>query len=256
VAVLITCQAALHNYKKSSLFSVASCLPFLIPCSDTRMLNAAGHQVRLFGKTIVYPTDTVYGLGANPLSLDGTDSCFEIKQRDSTKPLPVLAAAKQSFDKIVLWTQTAEDLATGFWPGKLTIALHVRDANGIPRSLLGGGRTIGVRVPGNDCCRKVISACGGLLIGTSANDSGNEPFNSFDDLGLIEFSKKVDFLVQGECGPEAGIPSTIVDATSASGEIQFLRKGAITEERIVAYLVKVRRAERSTSNGAISSFLM
>ncbi len=223
-------------------------MTILVSCDDPMSLKALGMKVHSEDMTIVFPTDTVFGLGANPLSVKGVDKCFEIKTRDSGKPVPVLGYSKKELQQLVSLNRSSESLIERFWPGKLTIILPVREDVKVPRKILSEDRTLGVRVPNHACCRQLIDSCGGLLIGTSANESGKPPFISADDEALLELSSKADYFVNGDCGPEAGKPSTVVDATS-DDKILVLREGAIRKDEIFSYLEKASKTAFSLSRG-------
>jgi L-threonylcarbamoyladenylate synthase len=194
------------------------------------------------GAVVIFPTDTVYGLGSNPYSPKGTKNCFEIKRRDSSKHMPVLISNIEMGSHLVHFGEKSRSLAKHFWPGKLTIILQVKEST-LPQELIGDERTLAVRVPNHECCLRLISSCGGALIGTSANISGESPFTNPRDPSLLDLAKKADFFVAGKCG-EGGLSSTIVDA-SKDDSIRIAREGAIPGDRVLAYLENISKIDRS-----------
>src|SRR5712692_11729043 len=138
---------------------------------SAQSIREAGKLV-LGGGVIVYPTDTVYGLGCDPMNEPATKRLFAIKGRER-KPVPVLCDSLESASRLVRFSGVALKLAKGYWPGALTIVLPLRAE--LPDLLHQGSGTLGVRVPNSRRCRELIAACGGYLVGTSANKSGKPP---------------------------------------------------------------------------------
>jgi L-threonylcarbamoyladenylate synthase len=178
---------------------------------------------------VIFPTDTVFGLGSNPTLEDAVLRCYEIKQRPIEKQVPVLFSDMQGVEEFVEFDSSSRKLAKAFWPGKLSIVLTVKN-KALPLKLIGESKTLAVRIPAHECCRKLLASAGGSLVGTSANPSGHPPFSDPNDGGLLEFSQKVDFFIRDFCSGD-GIPSTIVDMTKP-GMFQILRQGAVSGEAI------------------------
>jgi len=126
------------------------------------------------GAIVVFPTDTVYGLGCNPYNHDAVQSIYEIKKRKKTKPFPVIGYSKKELEKIAEFNSLEEKIAEKFWPGPITLILKIKDKE-IQKSLDLEGK-IAVRVPNNQCVLALLKECK-LLVGTSANISGTAPFN-------------------------------------------------------------------------------
>jgi len=215
-------------------------MALMLNCSEDFKIPA-GNIVA--GKTVIFPTDTVYGLGTNPLSADGVKRCYEIKRRYKGKKMPVLAADFDSASKLVKFGTMSRSLAEIFWPGKLTIVLPAENPN-LPEELVGRERTLAVRVPNHQCCLGLISACGGSLIGTSANVSGEDPLTDPSSPKLRELSSLVDYFVSGSCGFASGISSTVIDATDEDSP-RILREGAIPKEEIFLHLEKISKTDLS-----------
>ncbi len=195
------------------------------------------------GKTVIFPTDTVYGLGSSPLSQLGVHRCFEIKGRSDFKPMPVLFSDSKILEEFVAMDWRAKSLADKFWPGALTLILELKANLLLPKGLIGPHRSLAVRVPKHSCCLKLVRACGGALIGTSANVSGHAPFLNPKDPQLAKFALRADYFVTGKCG-KSRVPSTIIDLTSA--KIQFKREGAIAKKVILSYLEKTSKTDFSS----------
>ena len=197
------------------------------------------------GELVVFPTDTVYGVGSAPLSQVGLSRCYKIKKRVTEKKLPVLFSNFNEVHRFVKFSDVASLLAREFWPGKVTLILPVKEQVDLPSDLIGEERTLGVRIPNHACCLRLIDACGGSLIGTSANLSGHPSFIDPSDPALLEFAKDADYFVRGECG--TGKLSSTVLELSKEGQIIIKREGAITRERISSYLERTSNAEFSFS---------
>ena len=125
--------------------------------------------------------------------------CFEIKNRQVEKKLPVLFSNAEEAGKVVKLDERALLIAEEFWPGQVTLVLPMRNLS-FPKELYGEDRTLAVRVPNHECCLRLIASCGNSLIGTSANPSGTPSFVNPDDPLLLKFAEKADYLVRGNCG--------------------------------------------------------
>lgn len=175
----------------------------------------------LDGKLVVFPTDTVYGLGAHAFKERAIVALFQVKGRSLEKGIPILLADAADLDKVAQNVPpVAEELMARFWPGPLTLIVprHSR----LPDNL-SPDENIAVRVPDNRIARAIIAAAGGAVATSSANRSGEAPAREAQE-ALRTLSGLVAAVVDG--GPAAhGKPSTIVDCTTAPPEI--LRVGAL-----------------------------
>ena len=176
------------------------------------------------GAVIVFPTDTVYGLGCNPYNHDSVLSLYKIKKREKTKPFPVLGYSKEELEKIAEFSPLEEKIAEKFWPGAITLILKVKDQE-IQKSL-SLGEKIAVRVPNNKCALALLKECK-LLVGTSANISETKPFN--DPKECSENLIGYDLFIDGGIISSKG-ESTIVEIEN--NDVKILRKGSISEEMI------------------------
>ena len=176
------------------------------------------------GAVIVFPTDTVYGLGCNPYNRDAVLSLYEIKKREKTKPLPVMGYSKKELEKVAEFNSLEEKIAEKFWPGAITLILKLKDKN-IQKSL-SLGEKIAVRVPNSKCALSLLKECK-LLVGTSANISGTAPFN--DPKECDKNLSGYDLLIDGGIISSQG-ESTIVEIEN--NDVKILRKGSVSEEMI------------------------
>ena len=193
-----------------------------ISCNDEDVQKAS--SAISDGAVIVFPTDTVYGLGCNPYNHDSVLSLYEIKKREKTKPFPVLGYSKEELEKIAEFSPLEEKIAEKFWPGAITLILKVKDQE-IQKSL-SLGEKIAVRVPNNKCALALLKECK-LLVGTSANISETKPFN--DPKECSENLIGYDLFIDGGIISSKG-ESTIVEIEN--NDVKILRKGSISEEMI------------------------
>jgi L-threonylcarbamoyladenylate synthase len=127
------------------------------------------------GRVVAYPTDTFYGLGADPRHVAGVDAIFLAKGRPGTEPLPLIASDVERLEDVLgPLPPMARRLAEAFWPGPLTLVVP-QGAGKFAPAVTAGGDTIAVRVPGHLVARAVAECVGGLVTSTSANRSGEPP---------------------------------------------------------------------------------
>ncbi len=192
------------------------------------------------GNLIIYPTDTVYGVGGIIESDESIAKIYKAKERSFKSPLIVLVSDISKIEKIAYIEEKnrekIEKLIKEFWPGGLTIILNKKD--NVPDIMVSGGKTVGVRMPNLDTALKIIEAAGGLLPTTSANISGETTPRSYDELSE-EFKERVEILVDGGRCP-IGNASTIIDM---SDKPKILRTGAISIEDIEKIIGKLNGEE-------------
>jgi len=193
-----------------------------ISCDDTGIRLAV--KAINDGGIVVFPTDTVYGLGCNPYNHEAVLSLYEIKKRKKEKPFPVIGYSKNELEKIAEFNTLEEKIAEKFWPGPITMILKVKDKE-IQKSLELEGK-IAVRVPNNQCVLGLLKECK-LLVGTSANISGTAPFNDPKECG--KNLSGYDLLIDGGIISGQG-ESTIVEIEN--NDVNILRKGNVSEEMI------------------------
>lgn len=183
------------------------------------------------GGLVAFPTETVYGLGANAEDPAAVSRIFQVKGRPPSHPLIVHIGGAEHLDD---WVEdvpaTARLLAERFWPGPLTLVL--RRGRRVPLEATGGLQTVAVRVPDHPVALALLAAFGGGVTAPSANRFGQVSPTTADHV-RAELGDAVDFVLDG--GPcQVGVESTIVDTT---GEIpSILRPGGVTREDLEAVL--------------------
>ena len=180
------------------------------------------------GGIIAYPTEAVYGIGCDPYNEDAVERIYKLKNRDSAKPLPILGYSKRFLENIVEFDEITNRIAEKFWPGRLTIVLPLKDDK--LKQLSRGTNTLAVRVPNNKCVLAFLKKCE-LIVGTSANISGREPFTNPQNIenDLIDCDV---FLNDGII--QSSGASTVIKIEN--GEIKILRSGDISENDLVEEL--------------------
>lgn len=186
--------------------------------ADAGSIARAALEVRR-GGLVVFPTDTVYGLGCDPFNHAAVGRLFEAKGRVS-KPVPVLCASPERAAELVRLEGGALKLAKKHWPGALTVVAPLRMS--MPPQLSQGKPYLGVRVPDHSSCLALVASCGGWLTGTSANLSGHPSARSAEE-AMEQLGSVVDIILDG--GRLTGTESTVVRV--ADGEVTILRTGPV-----------------------------
>jgi len=173
------------------------------------------------GGTVVFPTDTVYGLAALPFNKDFVERLYVIKGRNSTRAIAVLIGEVSELEKVsVSPSRSAMQLAEQYWPGPLTLVVPKHpNLPDVLTSLL----TVGVRVPDHPVALSLLGITGPLAV-TSANLSGRTNTNSAPE-AFEQLRGRVDLIIDGGRSP-GGIPSTVVDCTTP--DLKILRPGPIS----------------------------
>lgn len=190
------------------------------------IINAAG-QILKQGGLVAFPTETVYGLGANALDEEAARKTYAAKGRPSDNPLIVHIASLEDLYPITKKVpEKAVALAEKFWPGPLTMIFEKSEL--VPYGTTGGLETVAVRMPDNEVALALIRAGGGYVSGPSANKSGR-PSPTMARHVLDDLEGRIDMILDG--GPvHIGVESTIVDMTVEPPMI--LRPGAVTKEML------------------------
>jgi L-threonylcarbamoyladenylate synthase len=183
----------------------------------------------LEGELVIFPTDTVYGIGTRPDRGEATGKIFEAKRRPRELELPILMAENAQADDVGVIDDRARSLIDAFWPGALTIVVP-RAERSLGWELGGDRRTIGVRRPANRTALEILERTGPLAV-TSANISGDEHPRP-EDLPEV-FGDSVSVYVIDD-RPIGGVASTVVDL--AHGDARLLRKGAVAASDLVDVL--------------------
>lgn len=177
------------------------------------------------GGTVLFPTETVYGIAAHPEKLDGIRRIIELKSRDPNKPMQLLLANVNQLEKLsgLIVPPLAKAIAERFWPGALTMVLHYEN-----------GDTEGIRVPASEIAQQLCAAAGGALRTTSANVSGDAPaLTAVDAEAAIP---EADMIILGEIA-EIGVASTVCEI-NPNGDLRILRPGPISEEELLSVIKK------------------
>lgn len=179
------------------------------------------------GGLVAFPTETVYGLGADALNESAAKKIYAAKGRPSDNPLIVHIADMDALDKITETIPEKAAIAAGkFWPGPLTMIFQKTDA--VPLGTTGGLDTVAVRMPKHPVAKEIIRAGGGYIAAPSANTSGRPSPTSAQHVEE-DLTGKIDMIVDG--GPvDIGVESTILDMTAEPPMI--LRPGAVTREML------------------------
>ena len=182
-------------------------------------------QVIKKGGIVVFPTDTVYGIGCNPYNANAVEKIYEIKSREKIKSLPVLAYSLDTVKEIARIDTFTEKIIKKYWPGPLTLILELTDKK--LKKSLNLDNKIAVRIPDAKCTLKLLEKCG-LLVGTSANISGSPP--STDPKECLKNITNYDVFLNGGTITSKG-ESTIIEIENE--EIKIIRKGVLKKEEIM-----------------------
>ena len=186
------------------------------------------------GGLVAFPTETVYGLGADGLNPEASKKIYAAKGRPSDNPLIVHIADLEAMDKLGFTNDKAYTLAHAFWPGPLTIILPKKDI--VPKETTGGLDTVAIRMPSHPAALSLIRQSGVYVAAPSANISGR-PSPTKAEHVIEDMSGRIEYIIDG--GPVGiGIESTIVDL---SGEVPtILRPGYITKKMLEDMVGEVR----------------
>ncbi len=186
------------------------------------------------GRLVVFPTDTVYGIGTRPDDPRATDRLFEAKGRPRDAELPVLVPSASVAREIAVLDERAEALVLRFWAGALTIVLP-RTERSRPWDLGGDPATIGVRMPHHPLALALLARTGPLAI-SSANRSGEPTPGTCAEIERV-FGELVEIYLCDEATTGL-VPSTVVDL--AHGDVRVLRSGAVPDRAVLSALPKGR----------------
>ena len=178
------------------------------------------------GNVIVYPTDTLYGLGADIFNKSAVGKVFNIKKRSLDVPISIAVSNLKEIENIAHVTEKARKLCSKFLPGKLTIILKKKE--NVPDIVTSKLSKIAIRIPDNEIALKLLSEFGPLTA-TSANIHGAAAPYIINDIKM-QFCKG-DVSIYIDAGRINGKPSTIVDVSS--DKMRIIREGAIPKERIL-----------------------
>jgi L-threonylcarbamoyladenylate synthase len=208
----------------------------IVPADSYGIAEAA--RLLRAGKLVAFPTETVYGLGANALDEPAVAAIFAAKERPRFNPLIVHVEGREQADELVVFNKLASALAEAFWPGGLTLVLPRREPSPLALLVSAGLATAAVRSPAHPVAHALIEAAGVPLAAPSANRSGRISPTRAADVAE-ELGARVDLILDGGPCP-LGIESTVIGFDE--GRPILLRPGAVPREEIERVLGPVRGA--------------
>lgn len=195
-------------------------------CLETLILPAA--KALQNNETVAFPTETVYGIGANALSDEAVAKIFEAKGRPSDNPLIVHIAKQEDLNHLVKEvSDVAKKLMDAFWPGAITLIMPKNDS--VPNAVTAGLSTVAIRMPSHPVAKGLIELSGCPVAAPSANISGRPSPTCGRDV-VADLEGRVSVILYGE-DAQIGLESTVVDVTGE--EPVVLRPGGITLEMII-----------------------
>lgn len=180
------------------------------------MITSAARQI-IGGGVIVYPTETVYGLGANALDEQAVMRVFQIKKRPLSMPIFMAVSSIQMLEKVATITEDDMDLLEQLFPGPVSVLVRKRSI--VPDILTAGSSLVGIRIPDHETALKIIDLAGPIT-STSANRTGSTPPTSASEVSR-EIADRVDLVVDGGKSRYSE-PSTLLDLCSR----KIIRPGA------------------------------
>lgn len=201
----------------------------LLPATQDGYAAAAGMLGK--GGLVAFPTETVYGLGADARNDHAVARIFEAKGRPRFNPLIVHVASAEAARDLVAWPEQAERLAQAFWPGPLTLVLPLRAGTGLSPLVTAELPTLAVRVPAHPVAQALLQAFGWPVAAPSANPSGRISPTTADHVAL-GLSGRIEAIVDGGAC-DVGVESTIVGLCGAP---ELLRPGGLPAEAIEAVI--------------------
>lgn len=183
------------------------------------------------GEAVIFPTETVYGLGVSVEAAASPDVLYDLKERDRGKPISWLVGGVDDLDRYGAHVpDLARRLARAYWPGPLTLVVEAGGA--VPAAFRSQAGSIGLRMPDSEVALELIEAVGCPLATTSANISGLQAPGAFDALDP-DLAARVGVVVPDDGDDDkSGVASTVIDCTGAAPRI--LREGAVSEADIQA----------------------
>jgi L-threonylcarbamoyladenylate synthase len=189
-----------------------------LPASE--LIAEAAQVIRAKG-VIIYPTETLYGLGANPLFPEAMERIYAIKGRDALKPIPFLIKDQEMLASLVeAVLPVGRELMERYWPGALTLIFRAKKV--LPAPLRGKNGTIALRISSHPVARRIVEALDTPLTSTSANIAGTEDLLDGEKMAQL-FGSHVDLII--DAGKVPGIGSTVIDLTVSPP--RMVREGMI-----------------------------
>ena len=201
---------------------------------EASLVKYAAEQIKA-GQVLGMPTDTFYGLAADPLNLRAVERVYEIKTRSRHKPLSLLIESVDHAEELARpLPPQFYDLARRFWPGPLTII--VQAASGLPLKVTANTGNVALRVPSAKIPLAVIQAAAIPITATSANLSGASECTTAEQV-RDQLQDRISIIVDGGKSPR-DVASTIVDLSNGEGRWRVLREGAIPAKEISAFFAQ------------------
>lgn len=183
------------------------------------------------GKTLIFPTETSYGLGCDATSQEAVDKIFKIKERDESKSLLIIVPSIEMVKKYLVWNNTIEQLASAYWPGPLTIVGFAAEGSGLARGVVSQFGTVAVRVSAHPIAKFLSESLGRPVVATSGNISSTGDIYNAEDVVSMFADKKnqPDLILDSGILPKR-LPTTIVDASN--NMIKILRQGELQIQHV------------------------
>jgi L-threonylcarbamoyladenylate synthase len=185
------------------------------------------------GDVVVFPTDTVYGIGCDVRREESIRRVCKIRKDTAEKPTLILASGKEQAFEYGVFGKSEKKFVGGFWPGPLTIIVRARDKT--PAIIQGKNQTIGIRVPNQPPIIEILKRLRAPVIAPSANFHGEKAPTSFNEidkdiLALVDYAINLGLLKNGF--EMAGKPSTLVDLSSTP--VRVIRTGSISKHKVAS----------------------
>jgi L-threonylcarbamoyladenylate synthase len=203
------------------------------PSYSPESIQQAARILRADGVAI-FPTETVYGVGADIRSASAVGRVFDLKNRNPSQPLMAHCASPvQMLEYVAEVSEWVQPLISRFWPGPLALVFRATDK--VPSVAIGGGKTIGIRMVGHPVTRDLLEELGAPIAGTSANLHGEPATSRFARVSPILLQRVDVALDAGLCGKD--VPSTVLDVTCRPPRV--LRAGTVSVQAIEAVVGRV-----------------
>lgn len=196
------------------------------------ILERAGQLINS-GELVAFPTETVYGLGANGFDPVAVKNIFIAKGRPQDNPLILHIWSKDQIKELIQGDITPYiELMESLWPGPMTLIF--KKSKLVPYEVTAGGETVGIRMPSNPCARAFLKACGKPIAAPSANLSGRPSPTNAKDV-MVDLGGKISLILDGGAS-DIGIESTVIDLTADDGKAVILRPGFYTIKDLERFL--------------------
>ncbi len=203
--------------------------------TETKILTCSNEDIAIAadcikkGGIVIFPTETVYGLGADATNIESAKKIYQAKGRPSDNPLICHVTQAEEAEKYCVTSPFYYKIAEKFMPGPITVILKKRSDCIIPAAVTGGLDTIAIRVPSNETARKLIKFSGVPIAAPSANLSGTPTLTALRHI-IKDMNGRVDYIIDGG-DSDIGLESTVVMIKNED-ELVLLRPGAVTAEQL------------------------